>query len=285
MALDDFDTQDSAAIQATRTAPAPIAVQANKAASSEDEDLFDFPVVLMKLETEVVRKPAPASATPAAATKPVATPALAAEKPAAPTAPAAKAAPVKSTSGAARPQEKQDVAKAAQLVEDIEHVLGADGKPRKRAVRLRGPSPLALAGIAALVLTNVFGLFLLWRTSQTVDSGVQAMNRRFAESLRMQSQTPPAPVVAQGSKSGPQASSADAKAAQPLEAFELTALQMAREEIQAGEYAGARQRLSRLLAAADRIEVESRAEIEAQASFLLASTYRKQAEAAREKSP
>jgi len=60
---------------------------------------------------------------------------------------------------------------------------------------------------------------------------------------------------------------------------------MAREEIQAGEYADARRRLSRLLAVADRIEAEAREDIEAQASFLIASTYEKQAEAAREKAP
>jgi hypothetical protein len=107
------------------------------------------------------------------------------------------------------------------------------------------------------------------------------MNERIVETLRQQSaqQVQPEPSPR------PAAAGAGTQAPVPLEAFEKTALQMAREEIQAGEYAAARRRLSRLLATADRIEAEAREDIEAEASFLLASTYRKQAEAAREKSP
>jgi len=279
MALDDFDTEDDARAQTMKALPAPmaapvvapvvapVAASAGKASGSEDEDLFDFPVIEMKLEDEPAKKPAaPAAAKPAA-------PAPSAAKPA--------PAPAKAATPEARPQEKKDVAKAAQLVEDIEQVLVSDRLPHKREKRLQGPSALTLVGIAVLLLTNVVGLFFLARTSESVEDGVQAMNRRFAESLRLQSQaqSQPAPVPQQGTKAG------DAGAQTPLEAFELTTLQMAREEIQAGEYAAARRRLSRLLAAADRIEVESRADIEAQAAFLVAATYRKQAEAAREKLP
>jgi len=293
MALDDFDTEDSMQAQAVKPAlapvpalvPAPIpapvpapavkVAKAGKAGHSEDEDLFDFPVIEMKLEAELPKKPAagkPAAPAPAAA-------------PAAKAAPVAAPAPAKETAKPAspevRPQDKKDVAKAAQLVDDIEQVLGSERKPHKRAKRLQGPSALTLVGIGVLLLTNVFGLLFLSRTSESVENGVQAMNRRFAESLRLQSQaqSQPAPVPQPGGKA------VNAGAPAPLETFELTALQMAREEIQAGEYAAARRRLSRLLAAADRIEVGSRADIEAQASFLVAATYRKQAEAAREKSP
>jgi hypothetical protein len=186
-----------------------------------------------------------------------------------------------------RPQDKKDVAQAAQLVEDIEQVLGSDGKPRKRGERLQGPSPLALAGIAALVLTNVFGLLFLWRTTRSYQSGVQAMNEKLVETLRHQTeaQGPGAPAAGQVPAGAAHPGDGSASSSTPLEAFELVTLQMARQEIQAGEYADARRRLSRLLAVADRIEAEAREDIEAQASFLIASTYRKQAEAAREKSP
>jgi hypothetical protein len=113
------------------------------------------------------------------------------------------------------------------------------------------------------------------------------MNEQFAETLRRQTLMQSQPDAAQGSPHGAAggAGAHGSSAPVPLEAFELSALRMAREEIQAGEYADARRRLARLLAVADRIEAEEREEIEAQASFLIASTYRKQAEAAREKSP
>jgi hypothetical protein len=112
MALEDFDTHDSAGSQAARPAPVPVPKQptafisrqatgsvpapARKAASPEDEDLFDFPVVEMKFEADASKRPeaplAPA-AVPAAA-KPAAPTAAApgAPAPAAKLAPAAKSA-------------------------------------------------------------------------------------------------------------------------------------------------------------------------------------------------
>ncbi len=311
MALEDFDTHDSAEREVAKPAAVPVPKQptayipasARKPANPEDEDLFDFPVVEMKYEADASKRPEAPAAAAAAATAATAAAAPATAKPAAPAAPAAAAAPAakpaqaakpsaaakepakepgKAAAATARPQEKKDVAQAAQLVEDIEQVLGADGKAPKRARRLQGPSPLALAGAAALVLTNVLGLFFLWRTTQSYQNGVQAMHEKLVETLRHQTElqsqeTPPAGKTPAGG--------AATRTPASLEAFELVTLQMAREEIQAGEYAEARRRLSRLLAVADRIEAEAREDIEAQASFLIASTYRKQAEAAGEKSP
>jgi hypothetical protein len=263
MALDDFDSLDS-------KPPAPPPAAAKRPANPDDEDLFDFPVVEMQLETDTARKPAPPAPLTVPAAKAPAAPPPAAAAPA----PAAAPSPTHAPAPAPAPAKPAaDVAKAAQLVEDIEEVLTEKSKPRKRAPALRGPAPLTLVGIGALLLTNVLGLVFLWHTSDSLQAGVQAMNQRMVESLRRQSaqlvQPEPAPR--------PAAAGPAAQAPVPLEAFEKTALQMAREEIQAGEYAAARRRLSRLLATADRIEAE--------ASFLLASTYRKQAEAAREKSP
>jgi len=242
MALEDFDDYDSlkpVLPPAKVEPPAPEPAPANP----EVEDLFDFQEIETQLVAEV--QPTPVEAPPEA---PVAS------------APAPEPLP--------EPAPEPELAAAAQLVEDIEEVL---------VERREQPSMLALAGIAALVLTNVLGLLFLWRTTQSVQSGVQAMNEQFVETLRRQALSSPAPAAG--------SAHAAAEAPAPLEAFEKSALHMAREEIQAGEYAAARRRLSRLLAVADRIEAEERADIEAQAAFLIASTYRKQAEAAREKAP
>jgi hypothetical protein len=317
MALDDFDTHDISESQVGKPAPRPapaqaakpalvakpvIAAPAPKSLDPEDEDLFDFPVVEMKLEAAApvaapapARTPAPVAAPAAPAAKKPAPPA--AQKPVAPPAPAptpevapAKepvAATAKAVAAEPRLQEKQDkqdqqdVAQAAQIVEDLEQLLGSDDEPHAPVRRLKGPSRLALAGVAALVLTNVLGLFFLWRTAQNYQSSVQAMNEKLAETLRRQGDAQSQAAAAEAQKK-----SADApRPSALLESFEATTLQVAREEILAGEYADARKRLSRLLAVADRIEVESREDVEAQAAFLIASTYRKQAEAAREKSP
>ena len=160
-------------------------------------------------------------------------------------------------------------------------MLGLPDEPQAPARKLRGPSPLALAGVAALVLTNVLGLFFLWRTARTYQSSVQAMNEKLAETLRRQGE-----AQAQASAAAAQHPSNDvAHPATGLESFEQSTLQVAREEIQSGEFADARRRLSRLLAVADRIDAEAREDVEAQAAFMIASTYRKQAEAVREKSP
>lgn len=313
MALDDFDTHDSAPAtdhEAGRaSAAAPAAVAARKPANAEDEDLFDFPVVEMKFESDGAKrppaasppaaaeapaaKPAPVASAPAAAGAPAATPAAAAAKTTAPAAaassPAARAKPAatkdapKSGTSTANSAEK-DVAAAAQLVEDIEQALGSDGKPRKRR-RLLGPSPLALAGIGALVLTNIFGFFFIWNATRSFQSGVQAMSQKLTQTLQQQSFMQGQQAPADGGSAGQQPVRGSGQGRVPLEASEKTTLQMAREEIEAGEFASARQRLSRLLAVADRIDSESRAEIEAEASFMIANTYRKQADAAREKSP
>src|SRR6185295_4781811 len=95
MALDDFDTHESTEGQIGKPAPRPVPAPAAKPAvvakpvittpapkslDPDDEDLFDFPVVEMKLEASVA---APLAApAPARALAPVATPA--AKKPVAP---------------------------------------------------------------------------------------------------------------------------------------------------------------------------------------------------------
>jgi hypothetical protein len=320
MALEDFDTHDSTEAQVLKATAAPVTAPVRKTVAAEDEDLFDFPVVEMRVEADAARKSATPMppATVASQAKPASEPAAApqsaaASAPAAVKTPAsaaaasgtaaaakadlakpvpAKTAPAKEarkSAGSEAKLKEQDVAQAAQLVEDIEHVLGADGQPGKRKSRILRPSPLVLAGVALLVLINVFGLVFLWRTTQAFQSGVQAMNEQFAESLRRQTEAPAGPDTsadpAHSSASSGRHAAGDRTQAPAREAFELSALHMAREEIQAGEYAAARRRLSRLLAVADRIEAGQRGEIEAQAAFLIAGTYRKQAEAAREESP
>ncbi|MBK7642510.1 MAG: hypothetical protein IPJ19_05590 [Planctomycetes bacterium] len=289
MALDDFDIHDGPEQQATPAAAAaptaaPVSAQAKKPASSEDEDLFDFPIVEMKFESDASKRPA-VTGVPAAVAAAAATPAPAAPAPATPAATAPAVAPVTASAPskkAAAPTAHKDVAQAAQLVDDIEEVLGSESKPRKHARREGGRPTPTLVGIALVVLTNILGVLFLWRSSESFHEGVQAMSQQIAESMRRQAlmQPPPEPEPAHTNQDG---KSPALHAPVPLEAFEKVALQLAREEIQAGEYAAARRRLARLLAVADRIEAESREDIEAEASFLLANTYRQQAEAAQEK--
>jgi hypothetical protein len=292
MALEDFDTQETSASQVGKPAPRPVPAKpavvakpvvaaaaapapapAPKAQNSDDEDLFDFPVVEMKLEASApVAAPAPAPA----AKKP------APPAPVKPVVPVAAPAPAPAKEPVAAPvQEKKDIAQAAQIVEDLEEVLGAGVEPVAPSRPRKLPSPLALAGVAALVLTNVLGLFFLWRTAQTYQNGVQAMNEKLAETLRRQGEAQSLALAADAQHK----TSEPPRPAAGLETFELSTLQVAREEIQAGAYSDARRRLARLLAVADRIDAASREDVEAQAAFLIASTYRKQAEAAREKSP
>src|SRR5690242_5153621 len=148
MALEDFDTHESAQSQVGQPAPKPAAAPvkapvakpiaaapAPKSLESDDEDLFDFPVVEMKLESAAPAAPAPAPKKPAppAAVKPAAAP-----------------APVPAAPAPTPAQDKQAVAQAARIVEDLEQVLGPVDEPRPRELRLKGPAPLALAGIAAL---------------------------------------------------------------------------------------------------------------------------------------
>ncbi len=268
--------------------PAPAAAAAAQASVTSTDEAAPKP-------------PAPAQAAPAAkAPTPVAKAAAPAPAPKSEAAPvkasttispkpalAPKDAQAKPAAGEtrAKSKDKQDVAKAAQLVSDIEQVLVSDGKGRKRAPALGTPSLLTLAGIGALLLVNLGGLAFLWRSTQTFQSGVSAMNDQLVHALQVQALTQGQAAQTQAPQTGAHDPHASSGSNAPLEAFEETALGLAREEIQAGEYAAARRRLSRLLAAADRIEAEKRGEIEAQASFLLASTYRKQAEVAREKRP
>lgn len=293
MALDDFEPQDAA--------PAPVPPAA-KTTATEDEDLFDFPVVEMKFEAEVEKKrshaPAPLAEDAPAPAAGMGSPSASAPAPAKPAAQPAKSAPVPGTAKAAVAAQapaangakapRKEIAQAAQLVEDIESVLGEDARRPAGARGWRMPSPAVLVVVGLLLLSNTGGLLFLWHTSHSFQNGVSAMNQQLvstvqalrAETLAQNLQ----PAPANGAAS---AGSEDAHrhASVPLEAFERTSLSLAREEIQEGEYAAARRRLARLLAVADRIEAGQREEIEAQAAFLLAGTYRKQAEAAREEHP
>ena len=297
MALDDFDDHDSTPAAATPAA-AQASAPARKPGVPEDEDLFDFPVLEMKFESEAEKKPAPlpvqvappAAVATAAAPAPVSTAAPTAT-PAKPAASAAspKAAPAAAASAPAKPAAAaesvknpgKDVAKAAQLVQDIEDVLGADGKPQKRRRQLAGPSPALLVGLGVLLLSNIGGLLFIWNSTQSFQSNVSAMNDKLTHALQVQALTVGQPETAsEHAPHGTQPSGA------PLEGFEFSALRMAREEIQAGEFSAARKRLARLLAVADRIpEAEQREEIEAQAAFLVASSYRKQADSGRRERP
>ena len=236
-----------------------------------DVDLFDFPVIEMTLEGVKEVKPEDVAAAVAAA---VAAPA--AEAPTA--APAAAA----STGAAAPAEDVAAVAKAAALVETIEkaapELLVPAAAPSAPQASWNQKAVLALVGVVLLVNAGI-GL-LAWRTSNNVGSGVATMREELAlnaDRLAKQNER-----IAELSRQRDAAVAAAANGAgEPLpalEAFDVAALRLARQEIDLGRNAEARLRLNRLLARIDAVEADRRADVEARAGYLLAQSLQSQAD-------
>jgi hypothetical protein len=148
---------------------------------------------------------------------------------------------------------------------------------------------LALVGLALGV--NLCLAVLAWRATDSVGAGVQDMreelarnaeriaqqNERIAELARQRAAA--APTVA---TTGTQTSALD-NVAPALEAYEDTALRLAQREIELGRHNDARVRLQRLLARIDAVDAARRADVEAQASFLVAQSLQAQADLKRSK--
>ena len=259
-----------------------MAVKSDKPELNLDEDLFDFPVMEMTVEGVREVKPEEIAAAVAAATA----------KPAAASSPSAPAAPAPT----ATTDDVAAVAKAAALVDHLERVAPelleapvARGTSAPTAGTRRDPRVLALVGLALGV--NLCLAVLAWRATDSVGAGVQDMreelarnaeriaqqNERIAELARQRAAA--APTVA---TTGTQTSALD-NVAPALEAYEDTALRLAQREIELGRHNDARVRLQRLLARIDAVDAARRAEVEAQASFLVAQSLQAQADLKRSK--
>ncbi len=248
--------------------------------------------------------PAPAAAKPA----PTAAPAPKSEAKSAPAPAAAKSAPAQDVKQAAEIIEGLETV----LDDELEDSRLARRGARRVATRVANGSPAALLG--GMLLLNLLTFAFFWYASASFRDGIQGLRDDLLLASRSSAQrveparpeTPKdvphegthAPIVP-GADATPTEHPTDVDpsaahtdegdhalshataptTAHPLAAFEETTLDLARQEIQAGEVLSARKRLYRMLALADRIDSELRADVEARARFLIAESYRSQAEA------
>lgn len=292
MALDDFDSIPSAL----------------RPSAPDDEDLFNFPAADAR-ETPappapIATPPPPTVAAPLPARPPVVSqtpppvapppapvPAPAAITPPAPRPPVEKVSP--DAQRAPLPSTKQPVRKPALTSVEAELELEPAPPPPqvpetpvpKRSVRSRA-NWLAIGGVLAL---NVVGFTVLWVSNRSYRSGIEGLRDDLVvtmHDLRRTASESNSSVQAAPSAEHPQQPIAPAHSpAVPLAPYEETSLLLARQEIDEGEHAQARKRLYRLLAVADRIDAELRKDIEARAMYLVADSYRRQADARREAKP
>jgi len=192
-------------------------------------------------------KPAEQAAAPAAATKPAAAPGVAA-----PAAPAGKPAPKTAASAPAA-------------------AATTSGAPAPTIIHQKlSMSPLAAALLGGIVLVNVTLIVVAWTSVQSVKQlvldvthdMVDTTSELRAESARRNERT--------------------AFETEPVfgalpEGFRT--LEVAKQRMERGEHERARRMLYGLLSVIDRIEQPARGEVEAQAGFLIADSYRIEAQA------
>jgi len=246
-----------------------------KKAFDLDEDLFSFPVVEMTLEG--VKEVKPVAAEPA---KPAEAGASRAAE--APAERASVATPASSATVAA----EEAVAKASALVEHIERVapelLEVERAPAPRPAPARSSKPM-LAMVGAAVAANLLVAALFWNATTTMGAGVEEMRAelaRNAERIAEQNQH----LVEQGRRlaeldvRGASAPEALEQRPAALEEPEAAALRLAKEELALGRHGEARARLARLLARIDSLDAARRPAVEAEALYLVASSWQAQAD-------
>lgn len=238
--------------------------------ASEDEDLFDFPVIEMKLEGEAEpRSPMPA-AKPAAAEGGAgavlgahAPGAQAASATAAPSAAAATAAAGTATTTATT----SSASKTSPVVTPAAAAAGTAAQPESPARTTQSLRPL-LIGLAVFALINLVCMAFLWNASQSLQQGLEQLRHSAAQIPQ------PAPAAHQTAQADAPVSTtpppAPAPVLAPMESFDATALRLAREEIRTGNSGAARRRLAQLLAVIDRVDPQQRAGVEADALYLSA---------------
>ena len=175
------------------------------------------------------------------------------------------------------------MAKAAALVDSLERAAPELLVPATSAASSAPQASwnqkavLALVGVVLLVNAGI-GL-LAWRTSHHVGAGVETMREELALNAdRLAKQNERIAELAR-QRDAAVAAAADATAPLPaLEAFDATALRLARQEIDLGRAADARLRINRLLARIDAVDADRRADVEAEALYLLAQSLQSQAD-------
>ncbi|MBL8858669.1 MAG: hypothetical protein JNL28_09205 [Planctomycetes bacterium] len=235
--------------------------------SSEDDDLFDFP--LIELTTEGLREePRHDSSTrpletlsSVAAALPRETPSPASKPKISPA--AESAPPIKMvTPEAAVPSGRQATAEAT---------------PTESDSALRQKPLLVIGALVALFILNGVGFWYLWRMRVSFGTGIDDLRNELDDaSKRLERARRDA--AAQSSSA---LMSDESIAIARVTALERSALVMAENEITGGDYGAARRRLNRLLAQADRMTPGLRAEIEPRAAYLVARSYLDEAQARR----
>lgn len=280
MALDDFTSGTTISTASRAGAQLP-----------EDEDLFDFPLIEMTLDTpasivQAAPLPSPArTAAPVQAARP--------ETERRESAHAASSTATRRVEPVAVAADVSLLALATQAASKASTAAADPGpaRPERAAARRLASMPatsLIWIAAAGLLLLNSAAFVFSWRSGHEFHAGIEALRNDLtvaAHELQVgqaglrssEAQSAPTPTDAR--------SSATSTPAIALENHERIALETAEREIQAGEYAAARQRLWRLLAVIDRSDAADRADLEARASFRLADTYCVQARARREQRP
>lgn len=256
-------------------------VDANGAPFDENEDLFDFPLIEMTLEGLQERtpgsgagarsgsaQPTPTAPLPAKAASPSqVSPAAASVEPP-PVAPK-PALPKPAATSQPKPTAPAPVPIAAVMAASVEPPPVEEvAPPPPRRSRVRG---IRIALILLLAL-NATGFWFLWRTHSTFGAGLDGLRAELDDAaLRLERARRD---VERGVGVMPGSLGLEA-----IDALERTALELATNEIRAGEYGSARRRLNRLLVRAERMSPGLRAEIEPRAAFLVAHSYHDEAQA------
>ncbi|MBL8801898.1 MAG: hypothetical protein JNN27_07885 [Planctomycetes bacterium] len=271
MSFDQFASSNGepAAPRPKATPPPPV---------ETDEDLFNFDELLgakkqkeaLNDELDAVLEAVDAAKGNVASEVPRAT-AKAAEQPAASAEAAkstAKAAPAATTPSPAAPT---PAAKPAPKAAAVAPADGGTGAPTPTIIHQKlSMSPLAAALLAGIVLVNVTLIVVAWTSVQSVKQlvldvthdMVDTTSELRAESTRRNERT--------------------AFETEPVfgalpEGFRT--LEVAKQRMERGEHERARRMLFGLLSVIDRIEQPARSEVEAQAGFLIADSYRIEAQA------
>lgn len=213
---------------------------AHNPTASQSEDLFDFPVVEMQADGSTQARPSAPAPAPAAAVPAPAPKAEVAPKPK----PAAKPAP--------KPIVKPKPAAELEAPAPAPMAAPAPTPPRS------SPSK-AWVMIVALSALNLGGFVFLWSTNRSVQHSLDALR---AAQPATTTQTTTATAAPQ-----------NVATPAPLQSFDQLALTLARQELDAGDVAGARRRLARLLAVIDQVDPQARAVVEAEAMYLSAQAY------------
>lgn len=239
--------------------------------ASEDEDLFDFPVIEMKLEGEAEpRSPMPA-AKPAAA-EGGAGAVLGAQAPGAQAAsatpaPSAAAATAAATAAAAPATTTATTSSASKTSPGVTPAAAGTAAQSESPARTTPTLRPLLIGLAVFALINLVCMAFLWNASQSLQQGLEQLRHSAARIP----QAAPAQQTAQADAPvSTTPAPAPAPVLAPMESFDATALRLAREEIRTGNSGAARRRLAQLLAVIDRIDPQQRAGVETDALYLSA---------------